>query len=203
MLFDSEYNTITKRSESTYKEKGSKFIAVAEPIESIDDFKNFISKVKSEFPQAVHYCYAYRIGYDKSNYRMNDDGEPSGSAGKPIYNQILSFDLTNVGIIVVRYFGGTLLGVPGLINAYKTSSMEALKQNEIITKFILELIEVEFDYMQMNEVMKIVKEHQLKIKNQESDTRYLLRLEVPKKNAEQVYSAFKLQNIEVKYLKTY
>lgn len=203
MLFETDYKTIIKRTEGIYKEKGSKFIAIAEPVESIEAFKHFLASIKSEYPQAVHYCYSYRIGYDKSNYRMNDDGEPSGSAGRPIYNQILSNDLTNIGIIVVRYFGGTLLGVPGLINAYKTSSMEAIKENIIITKPIIELIEIEFDYMLMNEAMRIVKEHQLKIKKQDSDFKYSLTLEIPIKNAEQIYSAFKFYNIEIRYLKTY
>lgn len=203
MLFDIEYKTPTSISESIYKEKGSKFIAVCKHLKSVDDFKAFLAEIKIKYPSAVHYCYAYRIGYDKSIYRMNDDGEPSGSAGKPIYNAILSNDLTNIGIVVVRYFGGTLLGVPGLINAYKSSSIEAIKLNTIETRNILEKAEIQFAYEQMNEVMKIIKEYQLKIIKQETDLDYKIQLEIPIKNAEQVRSAFSSNKINYSYISTY
>ncbi len=203
MLFDSDYKTVSKTTEGIFKEKGSKFIALCKPILTVDEFKNWLSEIKASYTGAVHYCYAYRIGYDKQLYRINDDGEPSGSAGRPIYNLIQSNDLTNIGIVVVRYFGGTLLGVPGLINAYKQSSQEALLQNEIITKSVLEKVSISFAYEKINEAMRVIKEHQLKILKQESDLEYYLEIEVPIKNAERVRSAFNLFSITYKYLETY
>jgi putative IMPACT (imprinted ancient) family translation regulator len=134
---------------------------------------------------------------------MNDDGEPSGSAGKPIYNVILSNDLTNIGIIIVRYFGGSLLGVPGLINAYKQASVEAIALNNIITRDIVEKVSIQFPYEKMNVVMRIVKEHQLKIIQQESDLDYTMYLELPIKNADRIRSAFELNFLVVNYISTY
>lgn len=203
MLFDTEYRTIKKRSEGIYKEKGSKFIAICKPVFDVQEFKDFLQSIRTEYPGAVHYCYAYRIGYDKQLYRFNDDGEPSGSAGKPIYNVILSKDLSNVGIIVVRYFGGTLLGVPGLINAYKQSSIEAINENEIVIVPILERGKIEFQFEKMNIAMRIIKEHQLKIVSQDALNNYVIELEIPIKNAEKVRSAFQTNQIVYSYLKTY
>lgn len=179
MLFNTNYQTVSKYSESIFKDKGSKFIACLQKVESIDEFKEFLNDTKKKYPSAVHYCFAYRIGYDKSIYRANDDGEPSGSAGKHIYNQLLAYDLTNVAIIVVRYFGGTLLGVPGLINAYKQSSIEAIKENEIIIKDILEIAKLEFSFDKMNEVMKVIKENKIKICQQGANEMYELDIEIP------------------------
>ncbi|MCF8283598.1 MAG: YigZ family protein [Sphingobacteriales bacterium] len=203
MLFDTEYKTITLVSEGLFKEKGSKFIAFCKPIYSIEDFKEWLNELKILHPSAVHHCYAYRIGYDKSQYRMNDDGEPSGSAGKPIYNVILSNDLTNIGIIIVRYFGGSLLGVPGLISAYKQASVDAIALNNIITRDIVEKVSIQFPYEKMNVVMRIVKEHQLKIIQQESDLDYTMYLELPIKNADRIRSAFELNFLVVNYISTY
>jgi uncharacterized YigZ family protein len=203
MLFDTEYKTITLISEGLFKEKGSKFIAFCKPIYSIEDFKEWLTELKVLHPSAVHHCYAYRIGYDKSQYRMNDDGEPSGSAGKPIYNVILSNDLTNIGIIIVRYFGGSLLGVPGLISAYKQASVDAIALNNIITRDIVEKVSIQFPYEKMNVVMRIVKEHQLKIIQQESNLDYTMYLELPIKNADRIRSAFELNFLVVNYISTY
>ncbi len=203
MLFDTEYKTITLVSEGLFKEKGSKFIAFCKPIYSIEDFKEWLTELKVLHPSAVHHCYAYRIGYDKSQYRMNDDGEPSGSAGKPIYNVILSNDLTNIGIIILRYFGGSLLGVPGLISAYKQASVDAIALNNIITRDIVEKVSIQFPYEKMNVVMRIVKEHQLKIIQQESDLDYTMYLELPIKNADRIRSAFELNFLVVNYISTY
>lgn len=203
MLFDTEYRTITLSTEGLYKEKGSKFIAYCKPILSIEEFKDWLTELKIQHPSAVHHCYAYRIGYDKSQFRMNDDGEPSGSAGKPIYNVILSNDLTNIGIVVVRYFGGSLLGVPGLIYAYKQSSIEAISLNSIITKDIVEKVSIQFPYEKMNVVMRIVKEFNLKIVQQESELDYTMYLELPIKNADRIRSAFELHYLKVTYLSTY
>ncbi len=203
MLFDTEYKTIIYASEGLYKEKGSKFIAYCKHLKTVDEFKIWLTDIKSQHPQAVHHCYAYRISYDKSQYRMNDDGEPSGTAGKPIYNVILSNDLTNIGIIVVRYFGGSLLGVPGLINAYKQASLDALSNNNIVVKQILENAEIRFDYLKMNEAMKIIKDNQIKILSQHTDSDYQMIIESPIKNAERVRSAFKTNSIDYKYLTCY
>jgi uncharacterized YigZ family protein len=203
MLFDTEYKTVSERTESLFKDKGSKFIGICFPVQSVTDFKENLSTIKNDHPLAVHHCYAYRIGYDKQLYRINDDGEPSGSAGRPIYNCILSKDLTNIGIVVVRYFGGTLLGVPGLINAYKQASLEAIDQNKILIKQIVEKLRIEFAYEKMNDAMRIIKEHQLKILSQESDLNYRMVVEVPIKNAERVRSAFSLHTIHFTYLTTY
>jgi len=125
MLFDDSYRTIEKPAEGVFRDRGSKFIAFAYPINSESELKNILSQLKSEHPKANHHCWAIRLGLDRSVFRINDDGEPSGTAGRPILNTLLSHNLTNVAVIVVRYFGGTLLGVPGLINAYKTATEEA------------------------------------------------------------------------------
>ena len=136
MLFSDTYLTIEKKSETLYKDKGSKFLTFAFPVQNDQQIKEVLTQLKKEHPSANHHCYAYRLGADKLNFRANDDGEPSNTAGKPILGQIQSNDLTNILIVVVRYFGGTLLGVGGLIQAYKNSAAEVLKVSHIIEKFI-------------------------------------------------------------------
>ena len=179
MLPKFKYFSLIQYSEYIFKDKGSKFIACAKPIEDIEAFKDFLVETKLKYPGAVHYCYAYRIGIADLIYRINDDGEPSGSAGKPIYNQLLSYKLDNVAIIVVRYFGGTLLGVSGLINAYKTASEESIKLNSIEEYQVMKQIDVEFDYIKMNDFMRSVKKWNLKIIRQESDLKCRITLEYP------------------------
>ena len=151
------YFTIEKSSVAEFKDRGSKFLAYAFPIQTADDFKKQLKLLKDEHPKAAHHCFAYRLGTDNNNFRSSDDGEPSGSAGKPILGQIDSKELTNTAIVVVRYFGGTLLGVPGLINAYKTSSSLALQLTPIIQKPVLINYKLQFDYTLINEVMLVVK----------------------------------------------
>jgi len=151
------YYTIEKSSVAELKDRGSKFLAYAFPVQTVDDFKKRLKGLKEEHPKAAHHCFAYRLGMDKNNFRSSDDGEPSGSAGKPILGQIDSKELTNVAVVVVRYFGGTLLGVPGLINAYKTSTSLALQLTAIIQKPVLIQYDLHFDYTLMNEVMMVVK----------------------------------------------
>ena len=158
MMFDDTYNIITNSGEGLYKDKGSKFIAQAFPVSSETEAKEGIEDIKKKFHDARHHCYAYMIGPDKSCFRSNDDGEPSGTAGKPILNQILSKDLTNICVVVVRYFGGTKLGVSGLINAYKSAAREALDQTTVEERTIDEIYSLEFEYPLMNEVMRILKE---------------------------------------------
>lgn len=191
------YYTIEKSSVAEYKDKGSKFIAYAFPIETVNDFKEKLSAIKKEHPKATHHCYAYRIGLDGNNFRVNDDGEPSGTAGKPILGQIDSKQATNILIIVVRYFGGTLLGVPGLINAYKTSAALALQITPVVQKPVLINCHLQFNYTQMNEVMKIIKQFGCKVLKQETQLFCEMEIAVPKNRVEEVL--FKLK--EVKGLK--
>jgi uncharacterized YigZ family protein len=151
------YYTIERPSVAEFKDRGSKFLAYAFAIQTTDDFKKRLKELKEEHPKAAHHCFAYRIGTDGNNFRSSDDGEPSGSAGKPILGQIDSKELTNTAVVVVRYFGGTLLGVPGLINAYKTSASLALQLTPITQRPVLIEYELQFDYTLVNEVMLVIK----------------------------------------------
>lgn len=151
------YLTIAQNSIAEFKEKGSKFIAFAYPIIGTEDFKMALLQTKSLHPKASHHCFAYRMGLTNNIFRVSDDGEPSGSAGKPILNAIDSREITDVLVVVVRYFGGTLLGVPGLISAYKNTALLALQTTPIVQKQILVLYEIQFDYTQTNVVMNIIK----------------------------------------------
>ena len=161
------YETIAQASTAEFRDRGSKFIAYAYPIESIDEFKKLLQALKKEHPKAVHHCFAYRIGTDGNVFRVSDDGEPSGTAGKPIMGQIDSKQMTNILVVVVRYFGGTLLGVPGLINAYKTVTSLALQVTPIIRKPIEKKYLIEFDYTRINEVMTLLKQFSCTIISQE------------------------------------
>lgn len=163
MLFEDTYKTIVAPSEGMYKEKGSKFLSFAYPVKTETEVKTIIEQLKKEYYDARHHCYAYIIGYDKSAWRVNDDGEPSGTAGKPIHGQLQSFDLTNVLLVVVRYFGGMKLGVGGLVNAYKTASKDALMNAEIVERTINEIYRLEFPYEMINEAMKITKDYGVQI----------------------------------------
>jgi uncharacterized YigZ family protein len=155
------YKTISTASEGLFKDKGSKFIAYAYPVTSEDQIKEIVQSIKKEHYSARHHCYAWRLGHEKLLFRANDDGEPSSTAGKPILGQIQSFDLTNILIVVVRYFGGTLLGVSGLINAYRNAALDAINQAEIVEKLVEKELLIEFDYGVMNDVMKLFKDEKL------------------------------------------
>jgi uncharacterized YigZ family protein len=193
------YNTIAQISSAEFKDRGSKFIAFAFPIETADDFKKQLQVLKKEHPKAVHHCFAYRIGTDGNNFRSSDDGEPSGTAGKPILGQIDSKELTNVAVIVVRYWGGTLLGVPGLINAYKMSASMAFQVTPVIQKQVEIKYSVEFDYTQMNEVMMILKQFNCTILSQEMQLFCLIKTGVPKNRLQEVlYRLHDLQNVTTK-----
>jgi len=152
------YQTVAGSSEAEYKDRGSRFIAYCDPVEHLEDIKARIKALKELHPKAVHHCFAWRLGTDGTQFRASDDGEPSGSAGKPILGQLDSAGVTNTLIVVVRYFGGTLLGVPGLIQAYKTAAHEALQANTILTKKVERTFRLSFDYTLMNEVMRVVKQ---------------------------------------------
>ena len=167
-----------------YKDRGSRFIAYAFPVTSPEEFKKRIKALKEEHPKAAHHCFAYRLGTEGIHFRAGDDGEPSGSAGKPILGQIDSKDVVNAGVVVVRYFGGTLLGVPGLINAYKTATSLALQLTPIVQKPVLALYQLEFDYTLMNEVMMIVKRFNCVVTQQHMQLFCNMVLGVPKKEEE-------------------
>jgi len=151
------YTTLSAPATAEFKDRGSRFLAYAFPIETAETFKKRLKEIREEHPKAAHHCFAYRIGIDGNVFRAGDDGEPAGSAGKPILNQIDSKGLTDLAIVVVRYFGGTLLGVPGLINAYKTAASFALQVAPVIQKPVLARYELQFDYTLMNEVMMVIK----------------------------------------------
>lgn len=180
------YKTVVGESEGIYKEKGSKFIARVFYAATEDDCKELLAGVKREFHDARHHCYAYRIGPEAEQFRSNDDGEPSGTAGKPILNQIYSFELFDVFIVVVRYFGGTKLGTSGLITAYKAATHEALSSARIEKRYITREMEFSFEYPIMNDVMRIIKEEKLQINDQYYDTNCVIKLTVKKSNLERV-----------------
>lgn len=174
------YKTISQPSQAEYKDRGSRFLAYAFPVASADDFKKRIKELKEEHPKAAHHCFAYRIGTDGTLFRSSDDGEPSGSAGKPVLGQIDGKGLTNLAVVVVRYFGGTLLGVPGLINAYKTAASLSLQLAPVTEKPILVEYELQFDYTQMNDVMVFVKRYGGVVLQNEAQLFCLLKVGVPK-----------------------
>ena len=194
MLFDDTFKTISKPSEGMFKDKGSRFFAYLYPIQSEAEIKDIIAELKSIHPKASHHCWAIRLSLDRSIFRLNDDGEPSGTAGRPILNTLLSFDLTNVLAVVVRYFGGTLLGIPGLINAYKTATIEAIQASEVIVKTVDLVFKIEFSHSVMNEVMKVVKEENIKIFNQSFDLSCTFNLEIRQSQVNNVIN--RLEKIE-------
>ncbi len=193
------YFTIEKPSSAEFKDRGSKFIAYAFSIETADDFKKELQVLKKEHPKAVHHCFAYRIGTDGNNFRSSDDGEPSGSAGKPILGQIDSKGITNAAVIVVRYWGGTLLGVPGLINAYKTAVSLALQTTPIVQRQVEVVYSIEFDYTRMNEVMMIIKQFNCTIISNEMQLFCAIQAGIPRNRlADVLYKLKDLQNVTVK-----
>ncbi|GAA4444236.1 YigZ family protein [Pontibacter saemangeumensis] len=175
------YRTIEAPAEGLYKEKGSKFIALAYPVHTEEEVKEVIAELKKQYYDARHHCYAYSLGADKARFRANDDGEPNHSAGDPILGQIRSADLSNLLIVVVRYFGGTKLGVSGLINAYKTAAADALANATVVEKHETALLQARYAYPQMNDVMALVKAYDLPIRNQRFELDCRLTLEVRKK----------------------
>ena len=184
------YYTIEQAAVAEFKERGSRFLAYCYPVASIETAKTYIASLKKEHPKAVHYCLAYRMGIDGNTFRVSDDGEPSGSAGRPMLGQIDSKQLTNVLVVVVRYFGGTLLGVPGLINAYKTSTALALQLIPIVQKAVEVNYELNFDYHQMNEVMMIVKQYNCQVTEQVAQLFVQLKIGIPKHRLEEALNKF-------------
>jgi uncharacterized YigZ family protein len=193
------YYTIERPSMAEYKDRGSRFLAFAFPIGEVADFKKRWKELKEEHPKAVHHCFAYRLGTDQNTFRASDDGEPSGTAGKPILGQLDSKQLTNAAIVVVRYFGGTLLGVPGLIAAYKTASSLALQLTPIIEKPVLLTYELEFDYTMMNEVMTLLKRYGAAILSSEAQLFCRITAGIPASEEETCLE--KLQHLHTVQLK--
>ena len=192
------YFTIEKPSQAEFKDRGSKFIAYAFPVADTTVFKKRLMEFKKEHPKAVHHCFAYRIGNDGNNFRVSDDGEPAGTAGKPILGQLDSKKIINAAVVVVRYFGGTLLGVPGLINAYKTATALALQLTPIVKKQIEIIYSLEFDYTLMNTVMTIIKQFNCSVLQQESQLFCIVKIGVPKKRRDEVlYSLNEIQGVEI------
>ncbi len=195
------YKTIDQPAVAEYKDRGSKFLAFANPIVKVEDFKKQLLDLKKEHPKASHHCFAYRIGTDGNTFRASDDCEPAGSAGKPILGQIDSKELTNIGVIVVRYFGGSLLGVPGLINSYKTVTSLVLQLTPIVKKQIEENYIVNFDYTLVNEVMIILKQCHCTIMSQEMQLFCTITTGIPKSRLTEVlYRLQELQNVDTKKL---
>jgi uncharacterized YigZ family protein len=185
------FKTIEKASKRTlFKERGSKFFGYAFPVLSEDDIKNALESLKNKHPTAGHFCYAWQLGTETIQFRVNDNGEPKNSAGMPIYGQLQAFDVTNVLVVSVRYFGGTKLGVGGLAQAYKYSAQITLEASEIISKTIDVVYEIKFDYDLMNKVMRIIKDHDLKIVLQKLDLKCEYHIAVRKKSAQQVFENF-------------
>lgn len=202
-LFEDIYKTIDEPSEGIFRDKGSKFIAYAYPFKDENKVKEIIAELKSMHPKARHHCWAYRLTPDRTVFRVNDDGEPSGTAGRPILNVLLSMDVTNIMVVVVRYFGGTLLGVPGLINAYKSATQEALQIAEIVEKTVNDVYEVTFDYIQMNDVMRIIKETEVIVLSQDFDTKCKITFEIRKLQVNEVIGRMeKIEGVEINYLRT-
>lgn len=175
------YKTIKTVAEGLYKEKGSKFIALAYPVYTEEEIKSILVDIRTKYYDARHHCYAYRLGADKKRFRANDDGEPSSTAGKPILGQILSADLTNILIVVVRYFGGIKLGVSGLIQAYKEAAADAIAHADIVEKTENRLLRIRFDYRVINEVMKVIKEEEPEVVAREFELECRMTLSIRRK----------------------
>jgi len=197
-LSTDSFLSVSGESRGIYREKASKFIAVALPVSSEEEVKASLEELRKSYHDANHHCYAYRLGLENQAYRMNDDGEPSGSAGKPIYGQILSTGLSDVLVVVVRYFGGTKLGIPGLIHAYRVAAREALDQAEIIEKIIRVHLKIIFEYPMMNEIMRILKEEGVKIVSQSSAINCEIDFQVRRSNLDKVRTRLtRLNKVEI------
>ncbi|HAQ21573.1 MAG TPA: YigZ family protein [Prolixibacteraceae bacterium] len=192
------FKTISKPSEGLFKDKGSKFLSFAFQVNTEDEIREIVQIIRKEHHSARHHCYAWRLGADKLHFRTNDDGEPSSTAGKPILGQIQSFDLTNILIVVVRYFGGTLLGVSGLINAYRNAALDAINQAEIVEKLIEKWLLVEFDYSAMNDVMKVFKDEKLSQIDPHFDLKCKIKTNIRLSESDRIEETLlKIENVSV------
>ncbi|MEM9548179.1 MAG: YigZ family protein [Bacteroidota bacterium] len=191
------YQTISGPAEGEYKEKGSKFIAYAYPITSLKDFEYYMEEVKSIHPKARHHCFAYRLGIDGAIYRANDDGEPSGTAGKPIMGQLLSKEVSDILVVVVRYFGGTKLGASGLINAYKTATSDVLTHAKTIEKVLCDSFQLTFEYGEMGHVMNAIKSIGLQITDKVFESTPFVVVKIPKSKTAQTLLRLKAKLLQV------
>lgn len=202
-LLEDTYQTISSKAEGLYKEKGSKFIALAFPVTSEEEVKEILASLRKEYHDARHHCYSYIIGFKGEHWRANDDGEPSGTAGRPIHGQIQSFNLTNTLIVVIRYFGGTKLGVSGLINAYKTAASDALEHASVVVNTVKDVYRITFGYLAMNDVMKLVKDENLSLMEQNFDTSCFITVGVRQSRIESVLGKIeKIDSALAIFLKT-
>lgn len=190
-MFEDSYKTIAKPSEGSYSEKRSKFLAYAFPVQNEQEVKARLTEIQKKHWDARHHCYAYILGPHKDAYRLNDNGEPSGTAGRPIYGQLLSKDLTNTLVIVVRYFGGIKLGVSGLQNAYKVAAKEALDAAVIEERTIQEQYQVVFEYVKMNDIMQILKDPEIQVLDRQSDMRCTYTISVRQRDADRITDALR------------
>lgn len=190
-LFSDSYKTIEGPSKGLFRDRGSRFIALAYPVTTTDEIKSILDELRKEYHDARHHCYAYMLGSDRQVWRSNDDGEPSGSAGRPILGQINSNELTDILIVVVRYFGGTLLGVSGLINAYKTAAADAISNAVVVERRVHIALRITFPYLGMNEVMKVLKEENAEQSAQSFDSECSLIISFPVSASEKIEGRLK------------
>lgn len=197
------YKTIKSFAQGLYKEKGSRFLAFAFPISEVEEVKPIIDKIRKEHHEARHHCYAYMLGNKREIWRANDDGEPSGTAGRPILGQINSFELTNILIVVTRYFGGTLLGVSGLINAYRSAAESVIRNSEIIERTVQEFYEIIYPYVLMNDVMKILKEEDINQTDHIFDLECRIKINFSTSVREKILSRLsRIEGLSYKYIGT-
>ena len=197
------YKTIQSDSEGIFKDKGSKFLAFAYPVNSEKEIKEKLAALRKEYHDARHHCYSYILKPDKSVFRINDDGEPSGSAGKPIHGQLLSHNLTNILVVVIRYFGGTKLGIPGLINAYKTATKEAIANTKIVRKTINDVYSLEFEYPLMNVVMRLLKDENIKQQNSKFEISCYLEIAIRQKESNRIKETMdNIHGLKAKHIRT-
>lgn len=190
-MFDDTYKTIAKPAEGCYSEKRSKFLAYAFPVQNEQEVKQRLAEIQKKHWDARHHCYAYILGPNKDAYRLNDNGEPSGTAGRPIYGQLLSKDLTNTLVIVVRYFGGIKLGVSGLQNAYKVAAREALEAAVIEERTVQETYRVTFEYVKMNDIMQILKDPEVQVLDRQSYMQCIYTISVRQRDADRITMALR------------
>lgn len=200
MAIEDTYLTVQSPSTGLYKEKGSRFISFLIPVGTAEEAKAEIDRIRKEYHDARHHCFAYRLGLNGDIWRVNDDGEPSSSAGKPIFGQILSNSLSDVLIIVVRYFGGIKLGVPGLINAYRTAAADAISHSSVISKTAGRTVKVEFGYPVMNDIMKAVKESGVSVTGQDFDTECCITVRVRLRDEESFINAISKFSSRILYI---
>jgi uncharacterized YigZ family protein len=197
-MADDIYYTIEKTATAEFKDRGSKFVGYACPVKTVVECKEKLNEIKKEHPKATHHCFAYRIGLDRNTFRVSDDGEPSGTAGRPILGQIDSKGLTGTLVVVVRYFGGTLLGVPGLINAYKSAASLALQMTPVAQKQVEKEYRVQFDYTSINDIMMLVRQYNCRVVQQEMQLFCYMILAIPTNRVtEVIYKLQEMKNVEV------